>query len=246
MSTIQTIGIIGYDKCSEQDTITTLEILRGTSRVLAGKVTPWKLKTPLANLDVKFLSLDPGNVTMQLGAVVVPDGVVKDSDMFDLLYIPGGTGSGLVRQDQRMLGIIQRHYSAGKIVASNCSGVSILARSGILGNNPVTCYAGVAQGLREEGINVPQPRRMWLGLPEARLWTTIGAFGVNGSTVALVAYYFGEEVGTIVSLMFDTLAGLGQQIFDLEGPECFFYPDYEALINTYFKPMLLPEPASQK
>ena len=155
------------------------------------------------------------------------------------------SGPERLRSNSRMLGIIQRHYKAGKIVVSNCSGVGILARSGILGKNPVTCVAAVAPGLRKEGINVPQPRQMWVGLPEERLWTTTGSYGVNGSTVALVAHYFGQEVGTMVSMMFDTLGGIGQQIFDLEGSEFYYHPDLEEKFAAYFQPMLLPEPGSK-
>ena len=246
MTTIQTIGVVGYDKCSEQDTITALEIFRGAAMVLAGKIAPWKLKTPTSTLDVKLVSLVPGNITMQMGTQVVSAAVVGDSDMFDLLYIPGGVGSGAASLDARMLGLIQRHYKAEKIVASNCSGVGILARAGILGKHPVTCVAAVAPGLREEGINVPQPRRMWLGLPEARLWTTTGSYGVNGSTVAMVAHYFGEEIGTICSMMFDTLGGIGQQIYELQGPEFYFHPDLEEKFAAFFQPMLLPPTGNKK
>ncbi len=69
------------------------------------------------------------------------DGIVDKADLFDLLYIPGGIGSGKASLDPAMLGLIRRHYEAGKVVASNCSGIGILARSGILGDNPVTCAA---------------------------------------------------------------------------------------------------------
>ena len=130
-------------------------------------------------------------------------------------------------------------------MASNCSGVGILARSGILGNNPVTCVAAVAPGLRELGINVPAHRRMWLGLPDARLWTATGSYGVNGATVAMVAHYFGREVATMVAMMFDTLGGIGDEIFAPEGPEFYLHPHLEEEFATYFKPMLLPEQAAR-
>ena len=49
----------------------------------------------------------------------------------------------------------------------------------------------------------------------------------------------------MVSMMFDTLGGIGQQIFELEGPEFYYYPDLEAKFAAYFQPMLLPQPASK-
>ncbi len=242
MSALQTAAVVGYDKCSEQDTITALEVLRGASMVLAGKIAPWHRDAPASSFDVKLMALVPGNITMQMGTQALADGVIGD-DLYDLLYIPGGIGSGTASLDESMIGLIRRHYEAGKVVASNCSGVGILARSGILGDNPVTCVAAVAPGLRERGFNVPTHRRMWLGLPDARLWTATGSYGVNGATVAMVAHYFGREVAIMVAMMFDTLGGIGDQIFNLEGPEFYQHPNLETEFATYFKPMLLPERA---
>jgi hypothetical protein len=82
---------------------------------------------------------------------------------------------------------------------------------------------------------------MWIGLPDARLWTTTGSYGVNGSTVALVAQYFGREVATVVAMMFDTLGGLGEQIFSSTGPEFFYRPELESPFQDFFQPILLPE-----
>ena len=244
METLQTAAVVGYKNCSEQDTITALEVLRGAGMVVADKIAPWKRKDQATNFDVKLMALEPGNITMQMGTQAVSDGIVGDADLFDLLLIPGGIGSGEASLDPAMLGLIRRHHEAGKVVASNCSGVGILARSGILGDNPVTCVAAVAPGLRAQGINVPAHRRMWLGLPQARIWTATGSYGVNGGTVALVSHYFGREVGIIVAMMFDTMGGLGEQIFDLEGPEFFLHPHLEEEFAAYFKPMLLPTKAA--
>ena len=65
--------------------------------------------------------------------------------------------------------------------------------------------------------------RMWELMPRVwpRIWTATGSYGVHGGAVALVAHYLGREVGTIVSMMFDTLGGLGDAIFDEVGPEFF-------------------------
>lgn len=242
MANIQTIAVVGYEKCSEQDTITPLEIFRGAAMVLAGQIAPWPREEPPRTLEVKLVAMDPGNISMQMGTKVVPDAVLQENDLFDLLYIPGGVGSGKMTLDKRMIDAIVKHYEAGKIIASNCSGVGILFRAGILDRHPVTCVAAIARKMRADGADVPQPRRMWQGIPDARIWTTTGSYGVNGSTVALVAHYFGHEVATIVAMMFDTMGGIGQQIFENVGPEFYYYPDLEAKMQDYFEPMLLPAP----
>lgn len=240
MTDIKSIAVLGYEKCSEQDTITPLEIFKGAAMVLNQQIAPWQREVPPSDLDVRFVSLAPGVVTMQMGTQVIPDAVIGGDDLYDVLYVPGGVGSGAVATDERALDLVRRHYESGKVVAANCSGVGVLARAGILGDHPVTCVAAVARGLRAEGVNVPAGRRMWVGNPDARLWTATGSYGVNGGAVALVSHYLGREVGTIVSMMFDTLGGIGDCIYDVLGPEFYAHAELEATFQDYFEAMLLP------
>lgn len=230
MSDIRSIGVLGYHQCSEQDTVTTWEILAGLAMVLDQQGR---------KLRLELLAREPGQIEMQMGLKVEPQAVLGD-ELYDLFYVPGGVGTGDAGDDPVILDAIRRHYDAGKIVASNCSGVGVLHRAGILGNNPVTCIAAIARRLRELGANVPQPRRMWIGLPEQRLWTTVGASGVHGSTIALAAHYFGREAATTLSMMFDTYGALGDAIFQLQGPEYFYHPELESDFQDYWEDKLLP------
>jgi transcriptional regulator GlxA family with amidase domain len=246
MSEISTVAVVGYDKCSEQDTITALEILRGAGMVLDGTIAPLPSPAPSRKLTVRLVNTVPGNITMQMGTQVVSDGMLADHDLFDLLYIPGGIGSGKMTKDKPLLDAIREHHSAGKIVAANCSGVGILFRAGILGDHPVTCVAAVARRLRSYGVDVPQARRMWESSPDGKVWTASGSYGVNGATVALVSYLFGPDVAKTVSMMFDTYGGLGEQIFSRTGPEYFFHPTLEADFQNYFEELLLPDGGAKK
>jgi putative intracellular protease/amidase len=244
MATVQSIGVLGYEKVSEQDIVTPLEIFKGAAMVVAGNIAPWDREVPPEKLTVKLLGATPGVVTMQMGTQVIPDATLDEDEFFDVLYVPGGIGSGAIATDERLLGVIRRHHEEGRVVAANCSAVGVLARAGIVGDTPLTCVAAVARGLRAEGFNVPQARRMWIGNPEARIWTSTGSYGVHGGAVALVAHYLGREVGTIVSMMFDTLGGLGDAIFETSGPEFYQHSDLEETFQDYFQDMLLPKVAA--
>jgi putative intracellular protease/amidase len=237
---IRSIGVLAYDKVSEQDCLTPLEIFKGAALVLRGDISPWDRETSPETLNVQLVSVNRGVVTMQMGTQVVPDAELDDDDRFDILYIPGGVGSGQLAKDERILELIRRHHEDGRVIAANCSGVGVIARAGILDASPVTCVAAVARGLRNEGFNVPTARRMWIGNPRERIWTATGSYGVNGSAVALVAHYLGREIGTIVSMMFDTLAGLGDVIFEPVGPQFYEHPSLEESFQDFFEDMLLP------
>jgi putative intracellular protease/amidase len=237
---IRSIGVLAYDKVSEQDCLTPLEIFKGAALVLRGDISPWEREASPETLDVRLVSTNRGVVTMQMGTQVIPDVQLDDDTRYDILYVPGGVGSGELAKDERILDVIRNHHENGSVIAANCSGVGVIARAGILGSTPVTCVAAVARGLRSEGFNVPTTRRMWVGNPRERIWTATGSYGVNGSAVALVAHYFGREVGTIVSMMFDTLAGIGQVIFEPLGPQFYEHPSLEASFQDFFEDMLLP------
>jgi putative intracellular protease/amidase len=237
---IRTIGVLAYDKVSEQDCLTPLEIFKGAAMVVSGAISPWERESAPDSLEVQLVAVTPGVVTMQMGTQVVPDAALDDEKLYDLLYVPGGVGSGEMAKSERIQQLIRRHHEEGKVVAANCSGVGVLARAGILGGSPITCVAAVARGLRAEGYNVPTTRRMWIGSPEERIWTATGSYGVNGSAVAIVAHYLGREVGTIVSMMFDTLSGIGEVIFEPIGPEFFEHPALEQSFQDFFEDMLLP------
>lgn len=232
MKQIKTIGVIAYPKCGEQDTLTVLEILKSLAWLLDSQY-----KTALS---VKLLVLEPGNILMQMGTTVIPDGVYDGQELFDLLYIPGGMGSGEASKNKVILDLINKHYSNDKVVATNCSGISILWRSGIIANHLITAPATVSEKLVREGANLSNPRKMWIGLPEQRLWTTTGGSGVHGSTVALVVQYFGEEVGKIVAAMWDALPLFGDQLLQLQGPDYASNPAYEKIVQDMMQEMLLP------
>src|SRR5208282_1033917 len=241
MPDIRTIGVLGYANCSEQDTITPIEIFRGAAMVLGQQLNILPTKAPATTLEVKLVALDKGNVKMQTGTEVVPDGVLDDQQLFDLFYVPGGVGSGDMTRNDKVLNAIRRHYQSGKMVASNCSGVGVIFRAGILDKTPVTCVAAIARRLRELGANVPQPRMMWQGVPEARLWTATGSYGVHGAAAALVAHYFGRDVATTIAMMFDTLGGLGEAIFKPVGPEFYYHPELEKTFQDFWEDKLLPK-----
>lgn len=231
---IHSIGVLGYHRCGEQDTLAPWEIFRSLAYVLG-------LESPPRKLTVDLIGLDQDLIEMQMGARVARDVRLSSSTTYDLLYVPGGLGSGDASKNRDILRCVRRHHEERSIIATNCSGISILHRAGILGDAPVTAAATVSRKLLDEGANVRQPRRMWVGAPEARIWTTAGGSGVHASTVALIAHYFGRELGQTIAMMWDTLPALGSRLFDVEGPEYYDFRAMERELQTQYEDQLLPD-----
>lgn len=232
MRDIKTIGVLCYHRCSESDAIVPWELMTGVKvfKSMQGKPAP----------EVLLVALKEGPIEMQMGARVQPHKVLADDDLFDLLYVPGGQGSGDAIADPRVMDVIRRHKQAGKFIAANCVGVGIIHRAGVIGDAYVTCSPPVERRLREEGAKVISPRTMWLGAPEANLWTTAGSSAINAGTVAMIHYLFGDEVGKEMSMWFDTRGALGYKLFEIEGREYYHYPEAEAALQDATADMLLP------
>ncbi|MFF2201217.1 DJ-1/PfpI family protein [Streptomyces sp. NPDC058145] len=232
MAEIKSIAVLAYDRCSESDTIIPWEIMIGVAVYLK--------ETAGEDIEVKLVALEEGPVTMQMGARVEPHAVLQDDDLYDVLYVPGGRGSGAATKNERILDTIRHHHVNGRFIGANCVGVGILQRAGILGKTPVTCSPPISRRLKEEGANVVEPRRMWLGAPEDRIWTTAGAASINAGTLAMVNHLFGDEVGHEMSMWFDTRAAEGYSLFGELGTELFAYPGAEAKIQDETADILLP------
>ncbi len=238
MPDIKTVAVMAYHRCGEQDTLVPYEILKHASMVLAERGKQLRVRL------LRVAESDPEVVEMQMGTRVFTDGAVEPEDMFDLLFVPGGLGSGEASKDERLRAIVRRHHEAGKVVATNCSGISILHRAEILGDTPVTCAATVARRLKEEGANLLQPRTMWAGQVDGKIWTSAGGSGVHGSTIAMIANYFGRDVGQYLGMGWDTYPALGEQIFEERGPQYLSFPVLEAGIQDQLEDILLPRRAA--
>lgn len=237
MPDIKTVAVMAYHRCGEQDTLVPYEILKHATMVLAEQGKQLRVRL------LRVAEPDPEVVEMQMGTRVFTDGAVEPEDLFDLLFVPGGLGSGEASKDERLLDIVRKHHAAGKVVGTNCSGISILHRAGILGDTPVTCAATVSRRLKEEGANVLQPRTMWAGQVDGKIWTSAGGSGVHGSTIAMIANYFGRDVGQYLGMGWDTYPALGEQIFEERGPQYLSFPALEAGIQDALEDILLPRRA---
>lgn len=129
MRDIKTIGVLCYHRCSESDAIVPWELMTGVKvyKNMLGQPAP----------EVLLVALKEGPIEMQMGAMVQPHKVLADDDLFDLLYVPGGNGSGDAIADPRVMDVIRRHKQAGKFIAANCVGVGIIHRAGVIGDTYV-------------------------------------------------------------------------------------------------------------
>lgn len=108
-----------------------------------------------ADVDVHTVSvMDKLEVTSKSNIKIQADTLINDIniDDFDGLYIPGGTkGAETLRDDDRVIEIIQKFNEEEKIIAAICAGPIVLNRAGVLADKKATSFPSVRDELDNIG-----------------------------------------------------------------------------------------------
>lgn len=90
-------------------------------------------------------------VTGRNGIRVEADEKIDDvrQQRFDCLVVPGGPGTALLRQDQRVLELVRQHAEAGRLVSAICAAPTVLLDAGVLPGPRHTGHASVLEELPE-------------------------------------------------------------------------------------------------
>ena len=77
------------------------------------------------------------------------DSVLPNVSLYDAIVLPGGSPGYInLGKDQRLLGLILRYYTDGKLVAAICGAPSVLAKTGILSGKKATIFKGMEKELK--------------------------------------------------------------------------------------------------
>ncbi len=118
--------------CEELEAVTVVDILRR------------------AGFEVITAGLSAGPVKASRGVVLLPD-VELDAvlgDTYDLVVLPGGMpGSANLKNDPRIIALLQRMQAQGRYTAAICAAPMALHAAGLLEGRRVTGFPGVLDRL---------------------------------------------------------------------------------------------------
>ncbi|HTN93223.1 MAG TPA: DJ-1 family glyoxalase III [Gallionella sp.] len=98
-----------------------------------------------AGVSVTLAGLEEGALRGSRGVMLMPDKTLDDVflEEFDMVVLPGGQpGTNHLKQDQRVLAMVQRMEKQGKQVAAICAAPSVLAAAGLLDGKQATSFPG--------------------------------------------------------------------------------------------------------
>ncbi len=120
----------------------------------------------MADLDVKLVSLEQQAIVESFhGIKIQPDGILDQKNKPDLLIVPGGgwiaranRGAWAEAKKGKILDILKDFHQAGVILASVCTGAMLLAKAGILHDQPATTHREAIKELEEAGARTMSGR----------------------------------------------------------------------------------------
>ena len=139
-------AVVVFPDLEELDLAGTWEMLGATQRLYHEGV----LKD--AYFELETCGKDLGPVKCYHNLKIIAEKLIEDLPRYDVVFVPGGPGRLVAQKDEKILEPIRKAYSAGKLVASVCTGAFILAESGILKGKRATSFHTVIDQLSGYGV----------------------------------------------------------------------------------------------
>lgn len=127
--------------CEELEAVTIIDLLRR------------------AHIQVSSAGLAPGPVTCSRGTIIIPDTTLTQAlqQEFDMIVLPGGQpGATNLKNDARIIQLLQSMARSGKYIAAICAAPTVLAHAGLLAGKRATAYPGALEGVGHGAINISQ------------------------------------------------------------------------------------------
>lgn len=113
--------------CEELEAVTIIDLLRR------------------AGIEVVAAGLQPGIVKAARGTLLVPDCTLDVAlhESYDMVVLPGGMpGMTNLKNDPRVIALLQQMAAAGKYTCAICAAPAVLAEAGLLAGKSATSYPG--------------------------------------------------------------------------------------------------------
>ena len=96
-----------------------------------------------AQIEIDTVSVKEGlEVTSAREITVMADKLFVNMDRYDMIILPGGAGAWKLREDAKVISLIQKYNKKGKMISAICAAPMVLGKAGIVKDKKITSYPG--------------------------------------------------------------------------------------------------------
>lgn len=128
------------------------------------------------------------------GLRLTPDVTISECPELDLLIIPGGWGTRKESKNKILLNWIGNQFTNDRLIASVCTGSSLLGKAGLLDGRGVTTHWRAFDFLQESAPKARILKDVRFTLTEP-IFTSAGISAGIDLALRIVSHFFGTEIG---------------------------------------------------
>jgi transcriptional regulator GlxA family with amidase domain len=142
-----------------------------------------------------YLISETKNQILAIGGLrLTPDVTISECPELDLLIIPGGWGTRKESKNKILLNWIDNQFTNDRLIASVCTGSSLLGKAGLLDGRDVTTHWRAFDFLQESAPKARILKDVRFTLTEP-IFTSAGVSAGIDLALRIVSHFFGTEIG---------------------------------------------------
>lgn len=142
-----------------------------------------------------YLISETKNQILAIGGLrLTPDVTIRECPELDLLIIPGGWGTRKESKNKILLNWIGNQFTNDRLIASVCTGSSLLGKAGLLDGRDATTHWRAFDFLQESAPKARILKDVRFTLTEP-IFTSAGISAGIDLALRIVSHLFGTEVG---------------------------------------------------
>jgi transcriptional regulator GlxA family with amidase domain len=130
----RTVGILIFDDVEVLDFCGPYEVFSVT------RLDDERRREEPSPFEVLLVAESDPPITTAGGMHVVPDVIIADCPLLDVLVVPGGWGTRRERLNERLLDWIRERATEVELLTSVCTGALLLGQAGLLDGRPATTH----------------------------------------------------------------------------------------------------------
>jgi len=181
-------------------------------------VGPYEVLSRLPDAEVVFAALEAGPVTTETDMLtLIADEPLEALPAPDVIVVPGGFGTRVLLDDERMVGWLRSAHETSQWTTSVCTGSLLLGAAGILDGLDATTHWMELETLTEFGAR-PSSRRV---VEQGKVITAAGVSSGIDMALTLVARIAGDVFaqGIQLSIEYDPEPPFDTGSTEKAGPE---------------------------